>query len=63
MATPCVLAGSQGIGGEIVNSSRSVLYPETGHTANAAIWEDAFQRNLDDMIEALMNAVQTEHIG
>ena len=55
--------GPGGLEGGIVNSSRSVLYPETGHTANAAMWEDAFQRNLDDMIEALMNAVQTEHVG
>ena len=55
--------GPRGLEGGIVNSSRSVLYPETGNTANAAIWEDAFQRNLDDMIEALMKAVQTEYVG
>ncbi len=55
--------GPGGLEGGIVNSSRSVLYPETGHTENAAMWENAFQRNLDDMIEALMNAVRPEHVG
>lgn len=55
--------GPRGLEGGIVNSSRSVLYPDAGPTDHAAKWEKGFRHNLDDTIEALMNAVQREYVG
>ena len=55
--------GPGGLEGGIVNASRSVLYPEAGYTDNVAIWENEFNRNLDDMIESLKDVVQPKLVG
>ena len=56
-AVRCFVAGPAGPEGGIVNSSRAVLFPGAGHTADAGKWEraldDAITRACDDLGQAL----------
>ena len=56
-AVRCFVAGPAGPEGGIVNSSRAVLFPGAGHTADAGQWEqaldDAITRACDDLGQAL----------
>jgi orotidine-5'-phosphate decarboxylase len=51
--------GPKGLEGGIVNSSRSILFPEASQgTTDAKVWEQAFDAALDQAIHELGTAVQ-----
>ncbi len=49
--------GPNGLEGGVVNSSRGVLFPEAGDTAQAPAWEQAIDAALDRAIDELGEAV------
>ncbi len=51
------VAGPSGLEGGIVNSSRGILFPAAGETAQAVAWEQAIDAALDQAISELGEAV------
>ncbi len=51
------VAGPNGLEGGVVSSSRGVLFPEAGHTEDAAAWEAAIDQALDRARTDLAEAV------
>jgi len=49
--------GPNGLEGGVVNSSRGVLFPEAGNTAQAPAWEHAVDAAIDRAVDELGNAV------
>ena len=47
------VAGPSGLEGGVVNSSRGILFPDTGDTSDAATWERAIDGALDQAIDEL----------
>lgn len=51
--------GPRGLEGGVVNSSRGILFPEQGDTAQAAAWDGAIDEALDRAIDELGEAVSS----